>query len=333
MSSNLLGFDAFGANIFFTMFSSAKIELPVAASTGFLVFQLSMIGVAIYTLVRAIFKLPAWISFVISLGVVGGNFFIFIATLGLFAQLIAANGYLAALIIIVSSVKNNKTITTNYQIFFPLLFLLLSYQAVFIVYFSLLVLAKLLIDFFDNDCPRALKASHIIALLKNNIKTFLLPLLFAFIISPQNTNQFFSRVKTAATQWEGYRMGFLDPVLFTGTVSSIELSVYFNNVATLLSYIIFFILIFLLFFINKSYAKTASKDNCSNNMIDGFLYLFVISIIAYLLAFHIIGDTYQIWKFASFSILPLAFIPSSLFFSVIYHLTKYTRPLFFCSSI
>jgi hypothetical protein len=270
---------------------------------------------------------------IIALGLVGGNFYNFLSFSGYYGHLYALICFIIGLSTILSLGANNKLKQKVLSLFFPILFLFTGYQAPFVIFFSLLVFVSFLQGLFIKSFEKQLFFVRLKYIIKDNILPLIIPLAIALIILPQLTYQAIKRMIQAATQIGMKPEGLIDPFIFSGA-SFVNESLYLSNsVATPLSYLFFLLpIIFLaiIIFFNKDQNVIPATVNINLKCIT---ILFIICITLYLISFNIFGDTYQVFKFAGYSVLPISFIPIVLVFLSLRFILNQKKSIFNITSI
>jgi hypothetical protein len=316
MTTDNFAFDAFGSNILYSLFSVAKGEIPIIVGPTFSIFLASIIGVGIYTLVVSIFKLPTWLNILITIGVIWGNLFHLVIEGGLFGQLVSLIGFIAGLTIVFTNQEKTRY-DTFVLLFFVFLYISNCYQAGFLLFISFIFLAKVLTEWLTKDTTLS-RGYAAIKTLKSNILVFFALTIIVFLLIPQNAIQLIGRTVSAAEQTAGYGIGFLDPVIFSGIPTYYEGFPFKGVGSPTISYFIFFIILVFLYLLGMITKDDKTDKNKSKQKITVIFVLFVISLAMYLIAYKIMGDVYQVWKFASYIPLPISFIFTGLAFSDIY---------------
>jgi hypothetical protein len=319
--------DSFGSFIFIGLFDSAKGGLSVTAAAYFVVTILSWIGISLYSLIRTIFKLNIVLALLLSVSVVGGNFFNFISFNGLFGHLIGLFGFLTCLMVIFKIDINSKLKEFYIRLFFPILFLFVCYQAVFFVFMCMVLLAIFLVGIFSNYTDIKDFPLIVIKYIKKSIITIMIPIGVSCIILPVVAVEMFHRTVNAATQQAGIRLKLIEPDFFSGIPIYNENFVNHSTNGSYASYLILIICVIILAVI------VTSKKNDSINKefkikIKSITILFLACVVVYLGYYAVKGDSYLVWKYAGYSLLPLSFVTSSLFFASIYRLIKGNKILY-----
>jgi hypothetical protein len=325
MSTNYYGYDEYGSHIIYAMFSAVRFELPVISISGYTVFLLSTIGVGVYTLIRKIFGFKPILAFIAALGLVGGNFFNFLCISGIYGQLVATIGYTGALIVIFNESREEF----GRKFFFPLFFIFMTYQAAYVVYALVLLLALFANDFFEKSKESLFNIKRITSIIKNNLKVLCGCVVAGIVVCPEIAVQMVMRTISAATQKDGYGLRLLDPILFSGIPSVIDMArITGTSTTSYLSYAVFLPIIFLLLWICLKFRNQDISYQQFNSKIKASFSLYIICYFVYLAAYIILGNLYQVWKFVSYMSLPLAFIPFCLLFCAIKYVTRRGRASF-----
>jgi hypothetical protein len=329
MSTSIYGYDEYGSHIIFAMFSSVRFELAVISAPAYTVFLLTTIGIGVYTLVRKIFGFKSLLAFIPALGVVGGNFYNFLAFSGLYGQLVATVGFVAALTVIFNKSKEDLV----KQLFFPVFFIFMTYQAAYVVYVCLLMFALFLADYFRDAEPKKFNIKIIVKTIKSSLKVIGIIIALSAVLVPQITYQMIVRTVIAASQ-EAYSLKLFDPTLFCGIPRIIDMSALKYYPTSIFAYGVFFSVIIFLFWVCVKLKNKDAAGQELNYKIEASFSFFIVCILVYLVAFFVMDERYQyqIWKFVSFSALPFSFIPFCLLFSAIWYVTRGKRSLFagFC---
>ncbi|MDR1038942.1 MAG: hypothetical protein LBR80_01990 [Deltaproteobacteria bacterium] len=327
-------FDAFGTNILFAMFSSARGEPAWLASPGFTVLLLAWSGCAIYGLVRRLAGFPRWLSWISAMGVVCGWFFLLLSFYGLYGQLTATFGFLLLMRSALGGMKSAPSRRAGMaRLFFPLLYIFLTYQAGYLMFASIAAAAAFLRMRFEAANPGAGGPAAESGHARNGDRGFLAgalkdtwsaawPVIAATAVAaavvPQAAAQVALRTVSAAIQTSGYGLHLLDPGLFAGFpliaeggnfgvmagVSGLEWAVFLASFGALC-----------LISLRRRMAAFPGRD------LEGMrtmALLFVLFLGAYLFAFAWKGDDYRIWKFVSLTALPLSFTPAALLVSSVF---------------
>jgi hypothetical protein len=323
----LQDFDAFGSDIVYAFFACASGKSPLMASPWYFISLYSILSTMIYLLVRASFKLNCVLSFTISILLIWSNFFIYLGIYGFLPQLLALLCYLNLFYIVIAAINDNRS---NYffKLLFPLLLLYTSYQAAYLIFVFMIFISitiNMLVKYREIIFK---KSKKLIILLKKTFIPFFIAILMSFVLVPEMLKSFITRSLFSVNQTDGYSLTLLDPELFYGLPilnDSLDLR---QSDASFFSYGLFIAVILLLFIFYKltlKNIKTAGKNSKISSIsyqeqlqnLKVFLILFFLSIAIYLSAFFLKGDIYQVWKLGSYTILPLAFLPLTLFILVI----------------
>jgi hypothetical protein len=318
---NIYALNPFGSFIFMGLFSSAKGTISLMTTPYFMVSILSWIAVSIYSLIRSIFKLSGIVAFLLSLALIGGNFFNFISFLGLFGHIISLLGFLSCLIVIFNKTEDQKPKERFLTIFFPILFLYVCYPSAFVVFMGLIIFASFLLEIFSNYKNNISLPSLFLKFLKQSFLLIIISIALSFLLVPLTPSLIIERIISAATQAEGYRLNLIEPAFFSGFPLYNDNLVSFSTDASYTSYLIYFLFIILLTTIACSKKNPyITIDNRAKIIASSILLMACVMV--YLGYYKAKGNIYQVWKFASYSILPLSFIASSLFVTLIFRLVR-----------
>ncbi|MDR3153833.1 MAG: hypothetical protein LBW85_06075, partial [Deltaproteobacteria bacterium] len=127
--------DAFGTNILFAMFSSARGVPAYLAAPCFAFLLLAWAGVSCYRLIRRIAGMPRPIAWLLALGLAGGTLSRALVYHGVYGQLAALAGFAALLAEALSGIGRGESRRAGFlRLFFPLLFLFMCYQAGYLMF-------------------------------------------------------------------------------------------------------------------------------------------------------------------------------------------------------
>jgi hypothetical protein len=324
-------YDSFGTHLIFGLFSfssgySALFSWPTLAVT-FLVWS----GATVQNLVARIFGFGFWTSLIVALGVVSGAFYNYVIAAGMLGQLIAMFCFLASLERVF---KWGDVYCPGFselkELFPPLFLIFLAYQGGYLVFAFMIGIVTAFTGFFNSKTDNLKK--RITKCIIWGIYPILILTIVSSIFEPIIATHLFNRTFEVAAQEAGWTIPFLDPWLLSGV--PIYKQGYFgyeNRVFPPIYILFIFLLLTLLFFpkirkiktfflknniiLSKHHSNELKKIN--TGFILSISFSFLISLLIYLLAYFIIGNKYQVWKFASFTSLPLSFVPFSLLISAI----------------
>jgi hypothetical protein len=336
-------FDAFGTYILFAMYSSARGAPAYLAAPGFAILLLSWIGCGIYVLVRRLAGFPRWLSWLAALGVVGGWFFKLILFNGIFGQMTATAGYLLLMRAALAGPRMPDDGRATFAgVFFPLLFLMLSYQAGFFLFAALFAAARFLLLRLSADAGAAGVGSYvtggvtdgspsgIVAGIVRNAwsacRPVIVSLALAAAVSPQTAAQLAGRTFSAAVQTAGYGVGFLDPMLFAGFPLIAETGFgVFADVGSARWAAFLAAFGFLAAYVLRAGAAVFPGRDLSG--MKTLSVLFALLLLSYLAGFAAMGDDYRVWKFVSLTALPLSFVPGALLVTAVHAASRGKRRL------
>jgi hypothetical protein len=335
--------DSFGTFLIIDLIATANLKTPLMAASAVSVTLLAWAGMAIYSLLKRTFSFKSWLSLFLTLGVVSGSLFNYVAIAGMFGHLITMMIFLVAMEQLCYYYKfKNYKITTIKRFFFPFFLIFLSYQGGFLLYSFFLIVFNILLHFLN------IKNVSIINKFFKSICLGIYPVLLITIISgilaPGVFSHVIHRTLEVASQAAGWGLKFFSPWHFVGlpyySQTSFERpSTFLVQPEDLLSYIplitLTLICLVIIAIISKKNCQNNSlKNEYTNNSNDIFALtiFFLISFVIYFSFCIIFDHGYKVWKLAAYSLLPLSFIPMALFFTVLTCLSRKKYPIFLATS-
>ncbi|MDR2458461.1 MAG: hypothetical protein LBD41_08345, partial [Clostridiales Family XIII bacterium] len=320
-------FDAIGTHILLAFISIARAQIPLYAAPAIVVTFMVWFGTALYELVRRAFKFKCFQALFISIALCLSNLFNYISLHGMFGHLL----FLILFIITLTNLTKDNSVNLNIKDyilrqFFPFVTLFLAYQSGYILFSSYIILFTFILLF------QTYKYNLFIRLYKS-LYFSLLPLLIisclSFLLAPGLAYHLFTRSAEVANQTEGWPLAFFNPLLFSGLPFYLSTDQFLTITPAykiqIYHYIpLIFITILLTIVLKISYKRTRKNfiSNININFILSLISIFIFSIVFYLLIFKLYGNNYKIWKYATFTILPLSFIPLSLVILILYDFFK-----------
>jgi hypothetical protein len=321
-------FDGFGALIVFALYASARGLETYMAFSGFAVTLLAWSGGAAYLLARRLAGLPRALAWLAAMAVAGGAFSRFLVFYGATGQLAATFGYVMLLHASLSAPLPPRAAFA--RLFFPILYLLMCYQAGFLMFAAIAAGALFLAGAFrdglrcrDGEAagqapaggkgggPGRRPVTGALRAAAGAARPVLAATLLAAAVSPQTAWQTVLRTGSAASQQAGYGTGLLDPGLFAGFPLIRETPFGLNAGVPPLAWAVFLACLGLLGLIAlRRGARTFPAADRAG--LKAALCLFAAFLAAYLALFAWKGDVYQFWKFASMTALPISFLPAAL---------------------
>jgi hypothetical protein len=343
--NNLIYFlrDCFGSNVLFSYFSAAKGETALMASLGFVVMLFSWIGTGVYSLIRDATLLPRPMAFLLSLSFVSCDYLVYLAENGNFSYLTAFVAFPPLIEALYSSHSGETLFLKVRRLFFPVLFLFLTYNGGFVPLLGMAYLCSLAAHILSAGEEKRL-VSSLWKIFKDATLPLALAVLASLLIVPQAAYFMGSRVIDVIRQQAGYSQGFLDPRIFLGTPLIDESLRARASDASLGSWVVFLASLWVLLLLylraekgnaEKGNAEKGNREERLKNSLRKTKVLFILfflSLLAYLFAYLILGDTYKVWKLASYTALPFSFIPLSLLFLCLGAVFKGKR-LFYGASV
>ncbi|MDR1655983.1 MAG: hypothetical protein LBT47_00290 [Deltaproteobacteria bacterium] len=206
----------------------------------------------------------------------------------------------------------------------PVCLIFLAYPGGFFAYIGMLAIASAIFGFFQV-APGA-KASDRMRWARLGVISVVVACLVSFVLAPFGAFHLFKRSMETANQTVGWLLPLINPWLLSG------LPVYLSDFFTSskeggqpLVYLPFVVVVLgLAFGSARAFGRQAqgavvwgrSSSPERAGLIWAISLTFLVSLIIYLLVYMFIGNRYQTWKFASFVVLPLSFVPLALFITV-----------------
>jgi hypothetical protein len=306
-------------------------------------------GTATFALIRKSSDLGFGLSLLLTLGLILSWLPNYLVTYGMFGHLLAMTAFITALEQLVPDHKENWSgPQPNRRLLFPLLVLYLSYQGGYLPSVLLLILFGALQTFGQTSNRSFLKRSFN-SLLQGFRPVFIVTLIL-IIVMPGIFSHMLERLMEIATQTSGWTLPLFNPLIFSG-LPYYPPDFYYNihrtetNQISLCFYILFILFVLsLLFFLMKQKglplvskkinsppdlsAALAKKDESrSQAAVMALTGVFLFSLIVYLAAFLTYGNVYKTWKFAAYTVLPLSFLPLTLFFALLAKYLTHRRKL------
>jgi hypothetical protein len=283
----------------------------------------------IRSLTARIFGLGFWSSFCIALVLVAGPFFNYLVFRGQVGHLVGMVAFLAILNQLFS-LENPQKITKKEFIglFIPFFFLFLSYRGGFFAYISIVIIASVSIKVLYNANKSTFKL--IKSAIWSSASLFFGLTALSFLLAPVAAIMLIIRTIEVAQKIVGWIVPFLNPWTISGLpIYEPSFFTHFQGPTNLqvIYWLIFLaIVIFLSVYVSR---KELVRDNSGKwpNLVFSFgsrqfsngyqtiwpaVTTYFVSVIVYLAAFKIIGNQYQVWKFAAYTALPLSFVPLAL---------------------
>jgi hypothetical protein len=319
--------DAFGTYAVIDFIAAANLKTPFLASSCAVVTMLLLCGTAVCCLLKKSFNLKPWLSLVLTLGLVSGSLFNCIGLVGMFGHLAAMTAYLAAALerIIPSDNPEWPFGQLKRRLFIPAFFIFLAYQAGYAMYSGLIILAGMLLAFLSHKNPPFIKRT-VKATFEGVKQVILITTAISAILMPSVFSHIFSSSLEVVAQTSGWHMPFFSPWLFSGfpyySPKALIPACYDQLTLSPLLYLplaaaVIGLLISVVRPNKKRLVEQARKTTAQNRAILSLAVIFLNSLAAYLFLNNIFGHIYKVWKFAAYTILPLSFLPTTLFISAL----------------
>lgn len=325
---NFLYIDGWGTYFLLGLMSKLLKISPIETAPYYTIYFLTLIGLAIFEIIKKIFYFRNGIAFILSFLTAGSTFLFFIAYNQFDAELAATFYYLVGIFIVIYLAKQRWRLNFKNSVLLtllPLLGIFLVYQSGFLVFFI----------FLTGFCVlsigiKSFKTQSMLSAICHSLLVFTTAIIIIMLLLPEFTLHLFNRIFFVLTiHLDGWQMPLLSPfILF----SIPDLGVLPDELGLqLIKYIEVVLLLVLLLILAFSITKRLTKHLYKNFI--GTILLFCSSLIVYFLLYYINGNSYQVWKFAGFTILPVSFIFLSVLISPIYYSKynrKYSRYFLFC---
>ncbi|MDR1657131.1 MAG: hypothetical protein LBT47_06190 [Deltaproteobacteria bacterium] len=333
-----LTMDSFGTHVLLGLTSLAMGASSLLAAPIYMLVLIAWSAASIRSLAQA-FGLGFWSAILVALGVSGGAFYTYLYYIGEIGQFTAMMAFLAALEMLFrpgetarppieakATAQRAKTLVISRYIsyFIPIFLLLVCYQGGFFAFITVWGLAAAALKFFQSRAGswpvRTVRALWL------GIKYSFLLTLVAALVAPYEGVHLIERSLETASQTTGWLLPFISPWLLVG------LPIYWpklliENSLGPASYITFLTSIILLaiFVLRRSPdsreaqgdQRAGSRPVQDDSAAAGLTAAYIISLIIYAAAFIILRNSYLLWKFVSFTALPLSFVPLSLVLAAI----------------
>ncbi|MDR3154919.1 MAG: hypothetical protein LBW85_11805, partial [Deltaproteobacteria bacterium] len=298
------------------------------AAPGFAFLLLAWTGASLCRLIRGVSGLPRAIAWLLALALAGGALSRALVYLGVYGQLAAGAGFAALMAEALSGRGGSGSGKDCFlRLFFPLLYIFMSYQACYLMFAALAGAALFLRALFAEGAGAAQGAAPPIARpafaarAAGAFRKAGAPVLAATFLAaaacPQAARQVAERAVSAAVQQAGYGLGLLDPRLFAGYPLIEESPFGIWTDVYLLDWVAFSVsfAVLCLIALRKRAAAFTGADRASLKAASA---LFAALLAVYLAAFAWKGDVYQIWKFVTMTALPLSWVPAVLLILAVY---------------
>ena len=307
--------DAFGTSYIIGLFANFMGILALEATSVFMIFSISVIGLSIYELVRKSFGLGRSVSFGVSLLVSSSSFFVDIAYQTFYAQLMATFFYLTTIIVLqdvfIATKEKAKVSFISRTILpaFSLAGILLAYQSGFFVFTVFLTLFCLI--YIYSTWLFKIERNLVVNNVNIIFTPFIIGVFLILLLLPELALHTINRTFDVYDVVAGWPLPLLSPVhLFS--IPTLRAPHSFITGDVLQYACALLILLFMawhVFYLSKS--KRLNIDVALRYFV--FITLLIFSLLAYLFAYSLKGEIYQVWKFSSFVVLPVSFVFSSYF--------------------
>ncbi|MDP3561782.1 MAG: hypothetical protein Q8R83_06370 [Legionellaceae bacterium] len=301
--------DAAGTSLILGLVAVFYHSSPLAVSSLFIVGILGWISLAMTELIMQFFPFKRRTALSIALIIICGAFFRYITYQYFQAQLCATFVFLVLLnsTIAMGIAKQPWSIISCAVRFSPLLILLtFVYQAAFIPFLGALLLYWFILTWQTTK-------GHLVSNVFKMGLAIGLGLAAGLVVFPALGPYLYSRMIESASAANGWPLAFLHVFyLFSlplpHTLDRGQLNWNYYDQAGLLSVILGLVILVVL---TKKSTKMLSTKHAE--LLRAATYCFTASVIIYISVFLIKGHVYQAWKLASYVVMPISFIPISVF--------------------
>jgi hypothetical protein len=315
----LLLFENFGTHMLFGLAAVADGQSATHALPVFLLVLLVWCGLGVRRLARLVFGLRSLAALAVTLGVVGGAFFTYLYFAGMSGQLVAMVAFLAALEAIFDGVGGGGFDRRAWaRVLIPVSFILVAYQGGFVCFVAILALARGFLRIFHPEGPGWLGR-----LGRGILATWaaILGLVAASAaLYPWLGSRLLAHTVGVAQQTTGWNLPFLGARFLSGLPVFPRTNFRFMEPASDARYLAGLAIVAALALLaarGRAGRSAPASDPAFGEQGRGVRILaltatFVVVSLMYVGAHLVKGDFYQLWKFASYVVLPLSFVPTAL---------------------
>lgn len=306
--------ETIGVNLAIAFLGVSLHKLVFLASPIYLGIFFSWISITMLELLTLLFSLRRKPAIIIALIVTCGAFFQFFIYAFFASELYSIFTFLNLLYISFSQHLNHKRfsfLAVALKLFPLLSLLIIGYQAGFIPFFFAFV-----IDTIILVLGTSLSLSQVVVQLKKILLSILMAFILAILCYPNIIPYLCQRILSAATGPAGWPFPLFNVFYLFSLPFPLPLSVALSKVFpvlsnTTISFISIVIGLVTMFFLIKRISQKKFPDS-NIRIIWSSGMMFTVAILLYLLAYTIKGDIYQVGKFASYTIMPISFIPIAI---------------------
>ncbi|MDR1109931.1 MAG: hypothetical protein LBP92_04335 [Deltaproteobacteria bacterium] len=322
--------DSFGTHLVFALFTLATGKTALFSLPALAITLMAWGGAAVQSLASRIFGLGFWASLLVALGLIGGAFYNYVAVFGMIGQLLAMFGFLAAIECLFGWPDVRWPGSRELKRLFPPLFLIfLAYQGGYLAFAATVAMAAAFLGFFvsrDASIGKRLAQGGIWGLWPIVAVT-----LVGSLLEPVAALSVFDRSLTAASQSAGWKIPFISPWLLSGLPvyskgffigqGGLPPIVYLPFMAAVMA--MAWVLAVKLRPNQVELADSGPKGQkrivtpLVRGKVWAISFVFIFTLLIYLGAYLVLGNRYQVWKYASFTALPLSFVPFGLAMAIL----------------
>ncbi len=301
--------DGGGTSLLMGYFAVFYHSTPLEISSLFVVGFMGWISLIMSELVMQLYPLKRSTAFIITMTTSCGAFFRYIVYQHFTAQLCATFVFLMLLTTMIRDEQNSpkSSYLAHAWRLSPLLMLLtFVYQAAFIPFFGALLVCMCVFIWQTSSQKEVLK--KVMSLLLTLAGSIILSILY----HPENARYLLHRMLESAIAINGWPLAFLHVFYLFSLPFPFSLDrgqntwEYYDLIA--IGSVFFGLAV--LFVLTQKSKKTLGASKAAT--VNAASYCFASMTLVYLLAFIVKGHTYQVWKLASYIVMPISFVPLSI---------------------
>jgi hypothetical protein len=318
--------DSFGTYLIIALLSVINAKTVLNSAPFIVLTFITLLSTAIFTIINSKLKINYKYSLILTLGLTLSGFFHYIAIYGLFGQMTAMVLFLTSISQLNITNQHDKIFNFDKKLFLCLFTLLLSYQSGFFLYLSLLIFIRFILFILQN-CNLKFYKNLITSLIYSAFPLLIIAVL-SFLLMPGVAYHLFLRTWQVAQQVSGWPLPFLNPLFFSGLPFHVAGPFLLQYDVPEIEYqkIIFYFILLIFITINSIvFLKKHNLKNDNNTLLLALTITYLLSLLTYIGLYMTFGNIYRIWKLASFTALPLAFVPTTLIYMVMtkHHLSRH----------
>jgi hypothetical protein len=324
-----LAYDSMGTSLIIALMAVANAKNAFASAPYCVITLLTWLGAFIYYILNKKFNFNYKYSIILTFGMLTGQLTNYLMIFGQFGHAIFILMFLGVVCQLDSKEYNLYTIKSVCgNIYIQLVVVFVSYQSGYILFCLFIGFYIFLISFINSN--NIYIAKRLVISVKLGIIPVVAATLVSAILMPGLAHHVVERTGEVANQTVGWELPYLAPWLFSGFpfLPTHELLAKVHVIPTLIEKFIYYPVYIIVFTVITLYVVYESRKkiiytlktpvfNCGFGhesieyiILLSFTYLSVL--IIYYIAYLLFGNVYRIWKFATYTALPLSFLPTSL---------------------